>query len=134
DNRPPMVENFGAEIERELPSHIAFRIGYVGTMTHRFYGAYNMDALPLKYLGLGSLLTNSINSPEAVAAGIKVPYPGFTGTVAQALTPYPQYTSVANLAAQTGNATYNSLQINVQPHFGSLTFLGNITLSKFLNN
>jgi hypothetical protein len=52
--------------------------------------------------------------------------------VAQALTPYPQYTAITNLEAQIGNSSYNSLQINVQRHFGSWTFLGNATIAKYL--
>lgn len=104
----------------------------MGTLAHRLYATYNLNALPLKYLSLGSLLTQSINSTEARAAGIPIPYPGFNGTVARALTPYPQYTSVTNLEAQIANQSYNSLQINVQRHFGSLTFLINATIAKYL--
>jgi len=37
-----------------------------------------------------------------------------------------------NLEAQIGNSSYNSLQINVQRHFGSLTFLANATIAKYL--
>jgi hypothetical protein len=32
-----------------------------------------------------------------------------------------------------GNTNYQSFQINVQRHFGSLTFLANATLAKLLN-
>src|SRR5207237_9961475 len=85
-----------------------------------------------KYLSLGSLLTQNINSTQARAAGIPIPYPGFNGTVARALTPYPQYTSVTDLEAQIANQSYNSLQINVQRHFGSLTFLDTVTIAKYL--
>lgn len=131
-NRPPLVENIGAEVERELLGHTIVRVAYVGTMGHRIYAAYNLNQLPLKYLSLGSLLNQNINSTQAQAAGIAVPYPGFNGTVAQALTPYPQYTAVTNLEAQIGNSSYNSLQINVQRHFGSLTFLANATIAKYL--
>src|SRR5439155_10134447 len=80
-NRPPLVENIGAEIERQLPGHILLRAGYVGTLAHRLYATYNLDTLPLKYLSLGSLLTQNINSTQARAAGIPIPYPGFNGTV-----------------------------------------------------
>src|SRR5207244_3194914 len=131
-NRPPLVENIGAEIERQLPGHILLRAGYVGTLAHRLYATYNLDTLPLKYLSLGSLLTQNINSTQARAAGIPIPYPGFNGTVARALTPYPQYTSVTDLEAQIANQSYNSLQINVQRHFGNLTFLSNVTIAKYL--
>jgi hypothetical protein len=76
-----------------------------------------------------------INSPQAVAAGIVFPYPGFTGSVAQSLRPYPQYRGVPYLSAPAGFNLYNSLQVNVQKHLGhGLTFLLAYTLSKDLNN
>jgi hypothetical protein len=129
-----MVENIGAELARELPGHVSLRIGYVGTMGHRLESNYNMNVLPLADFALGNLLTQNINSPAAQAAGIRSPFPGFTGSVAQALLPYPQYLSVTNVAGQWGNSSYNALQINVQRQFGSLAFLANFTTSKELCN
>jgi len=50
------------------------------------------------------------------------------------LRPYPQYTGVSDIGGQLANADFNSLQINVQRHFGSsLTFLGNVTLAKMMD-
>jgi hypothetical protein len=134
DNRPEMAENIAAEIEREIPGRVFVRVGYIGTMSHRLTNSYNMDSLPLADLKYGSLLNDPIPSAAATAAGIPLPYPGFTGTVAQALLPYPQYLSVTDIGAQTGNATYNAMQLNVQRQFGSLTFLSNLTFSKILTN
>ena len=93
-----------------------------------------MDVLPQSDFALGSLLTQSVTSPAAQTAGIKVPYSGFTGSVAQALLPYPQYLSVTDTLPQWGNSDYNAAQINVQRQFGSFTFLGNFTISKQLCN
>jgi hypothetical protein len=132
DNRPPMIENVGAEVERELPGHVGLRVSYVGTFGHREYGSYGMNELPLQYLSLGNLLSLPYNSPQAIAAGIHSPYPGFSGSVAQALRPYPQYGGVTDFYAQAGSSNYNALQVNVQRHFGSFTFLGNFTWSQFL--
>ena len=97
----------------------------MGTLIHRIYSSYDMNALPLKHLSLGSLLTANINSPEAQAAGTPVPNPGFDSSVAQALRLYPQYQTITNMGAQIGNSTYHALQINVQRSFGDLTFLAN---------
>lgn len=133
-NRPPMSQNIGFEVGREFPRQISLRVGYVGTLTHRIYGSYPLNVIPLSALQHGSLLTSNINSPEAQTSGIPLPYPGFNGSVAQALRPYPQYTAVTDLGAGIGNSTYHALQINVQRQFGSLTFLGNYTWSKLLTN
>lgn len=132
-NRPPMAENIGVEIGRELPGQTVLRVGYVGTMAHRqpIFG-YNLNVIPLKDISLGNLLFANVNSPEAQAAGIPVPFPGFNGSVAQALGPYPQYSSLATLSDQFGNSTYHSLQVNLQRHFGALTMLANYTISKWL--
>ena len=53
------------------------------------------DQVNPKYLSLGSLLTDSITDPAVVTAGFTPPYPGFTGSLAQALRPFPQYTGVS---------------------------------------
>ncbi len=134
DNRPPLVENIGAELERELPGRISLRAAYVGTMSHRMYATYNMNTMPLADLSLGSVLNQNITSAAAKAANIPLPYAGFNSSVAQALRPYPQYTAINALYAQIGNANYNSLQINLQRHFGSLTMLGAFTAAKFLSS
>jgi hypothetical protein len=65
-------------------------------------------------LSLGTLLTRPITSPEAAAAGIRAPYAGFTGSVAQALRPYPHMQSVWNRSNPAGSSTYNSLQTQVR--------------------
>lgn len=136
ENRPPMAENIGFELERELPKQFLVRIAYVGTMAHRLpLNGTNINTLPLQYINLGNLLFANINSPQAKAAGIPLPYPGFNGSVAQALKPYPQYSSVGVLSDQWGNSAYNAMQLNVQRHFGNtLTMLANYTVSKWLSD
>jgi len=134
DNRPAMVENFGFEIERELPHAMSIKAAYVGTMAHRIYGNYNLNDLPLVNLKYGSLLLQPASSPAAQAAGITLPYPSFTGSVAQALRPYPQYLNVTNTAADIGNSTYNALQVTWQKRFGDMIFNVNYTAQKILDN
>jgi hypothetical protein len=137
DSRPPMTQNISAEVGQELPGQISVRVAYVGTMAHRLPARdpYDWNSLPLTAFSMGSLLTADINSPAARAAGIPIPYAGFTGSVAQALKPYPQYLSVQPWGVQIGNSTYNALQVNAQKRFGQgLTFLAAYTLSKQLTN
>ena len=88
--------------------------------------------LPLQDISLGNKLFLNINDPAA--AGIPKPYPSFSGTVAQALEPYPQYSGLSTLSDQWGNSAYHAAQISVQKHFGSLTMLANYTISKWLTN
>jgi hypothetical protein len=84
---------------------------------------------------LGSLLSQPINSPAAIAAGIRSPWPTFSSlvlnTVGQALRPYPQYSDVYNLQGKIGIDRYNSLQTKVTHRLSNgLTFLASFSWSK----
>jgi len=92
-------------------------------------------------LEYGSLLSQPVDSPAAVAAGIKDPYPAFTSdfgggaTVMQALRPFPQYSNVQNLYDLSGRSTYNALQLQGEKRFsGGLSYLASLTLGRTLSN
>jgi hypothetical protein len=111
-------------------------VAYVGQHGYRLVGQLeNLDEVPDKYLALGSLLNDSVSSPGAVAAGIAAPYPGFTGSVAQALRPFPQYLGIYDDGQPTGKSSYNGLQTKVQRRLSQgLNFLVSYTLSKTITN
>ena len=129
-------QNISFGVEQELPHSLLVRVGYVGNLSHGLPVAslLQLDNLNPKYTSLGNLLTQNVTSPAAQAQGIKVPYPGFVGTVARALTQYPQFTGAADIAANIGFSLYHSLQASVQKRYGDLSFLLSYTLSKQLNN
>jgi hypothetical protein len=83
-----------------------------------YNGNLNPNQLNSSYLSLGNTLLSQVGSPQALAAGITAPYAGFTGTVAQALRPYPQYQTITYLNDPVGNAHYNALQIRAQKALG----------------
>ncbi len=73
-----------------------------------------LNQLPASVLSTyGTLLTRSVRSAaDAAAYGIAYPYPGFSGTVASALRPYPQVyglSTVSVYGAPNGFSTYHSL-------------------------
>ena len=119
--RPPIAQNWQFSIQRQLSQKLTLDVAYVGTKgnhliaSNRIYNQVNP-----KYLSLGTLLDADIDSPAAIAAGIAKPYPSFTGTVAQALRPFPQYQdiSTANIfgSDKSGNSTYHALQVKLQGH------------------
>jgi hypothetical protein len=117
-----------------LPGRVSLRAEYVGKFGHRIFMAVPINNLDPRYLSLGSLLLQNINSPQAIAAGIPNPYVGFDGTVQQALLPYPQYPGGVSAAkSPSQNTTFHALEVNLQKHFGSgLSFLAAYTLSKNL--
>ena len=129
--------NINVGLERELPGQIGIRANYVGLLSYNLpaRALHPLNQLDAKFLSLGNLLLRSVTSPEAIAAGIALPYPGFTGTVAQALRPYPQFQDIPDLGVPVGKNTYHSLQVNFDKRWGQgLTFVAGYTLSKTLNN
>jgi hypothetical protein len=66
---------------------------------------------------------------------VPLPYPGFNSTVAQALTPYPQYAGVTYQSPFWGESNYNSLQVQLNKRFSNgLSLLTAYTYSKVLTN
>ena len=123
-------------VQREFPSGILVDVAYVGNKGVNFgAGMENLGQVPFEHLSNGPLLLADINFPGVVAAGFTPPFPGFTGTLAQALRPFPQYTSISNWAEATGSNSYNSFQVKVQKRFSAgLSFLVSYTASKTLTN
>lgn len=131
-NLPAEMQSWTFDVERDLQAHIMLDVAYVGSHTvHAWTGMENINQVNPKYLSLGNTLLADINSPAAVAAGVHSPYPGFEGSVAQALRAFPQYTALDDTYQPTGYNNYNSLQIRLQKRFSSgLSFLGSYTWSK----
>jgi hypothetical protein len=131
----PRIQNWSAGIQQQLAGNMVFEANYVGLHGTRENGYLlsNINQVDPKYLSLGPLLTQGITSPTAVTAGIPIPYAGFTGTVAQALRPYPQYQTLTSYLAKLGKSTYNALELHLRQRFNNgLSFDINYTWSKNL--
>jgi len=130
------VNSWNLSLQRELPGKILLDAAYVGQHGVNLVGSLsNLDQVPGHYLSLGSLLNADINDPAAAAAGIFAPYPGFTGSVAQALRPYPQFSNIGIYAEPTAANRYHSFQLKVQKRFSEgLSFLVSYTASKNITN
>lgn len=136
----PTSQNWQASIERQLGHTFVLDVAYVATKGNHLITRNKIyNQVDPKYLALGPLLNADINSPEARAAGILSPYPGFTGPVKQALRPYPQYKTISGGyvwgSDKTGNSTYHALQTKLQGRLGnSLNALVTYTWSKNLTD
>jgi hypothetical protein len=108
----PYMQQFTFSIQRYLPGHFFVDATYVGQKGNRLTGNQdNWNQLPVSYMTTyGNLLTQPYNSPAAIAAGIKAPYPGFSGSVGQALRPFPQYASITPRFDPSGMSWYHALQ------------------------
>ena len=115
DGRPPYFQNWSFGVARELHAKVLVEADYVGVKGTRLGTALvRPNELNPSYLRLGSLLSAPVSSAAAQAAGVAVPYSGFTGPVAQALRPFPQYLDITNLSNPNGNSTYHALQMKME--------------------
>ena len=141
-SRMPQIVSWTASLQRAITPTLALEAAYIGShSTHLILGSAqsNMNTLDASYLSLGNLLFQDIESPEAVAAGITAPYPGFLNqrnrTVGQALRPYPQYLNVTEEWGPHGIGRFHSLQVKLTKQYSSgLTLLAFYTWSKNMTN
>jgi hypothetical protein len=136
DGKVGYVQEWNLTIEHQFPFRVGAEISYVGSSSVRIGdNLINPNQTSSSYLGLGSVLNDQIGSPQAIAAGVAAPYPGFTGSVAQALRPYPQFQNITDNTQNTGHAKYNSLQMRAQKYLSNgLTFLVSYTYSQTITN
>src|SRR5260370_41781980 len=126
---------------------MASRVSYVG-YTDKDLPAVNIipNEVNPSFLSLGNELTMKASClanngcPKAIAAGVNLPYPTFTGNINQALRPFPQYGSFNQednsfTPDRTGNSTYHAMQLQVDKRFAQgLSFLVSYTVSKNLTD
>src|SRR6266404_4318275 len=137
----PRFQNWSVTFERRLNKNMMLDISYIGNkgtrLDHHAQRAgldYNMN--DPRVLSLGAALLNSnINSPAAQAAGIRSPYPGFNGTVAQALRKFPQYQNIEWRGLPLGRSQYHALETVLEQHLAhGLQYRVAYTYSRLKNN
>ncbi|PYU72888.1 MAG: hypothetical protein DMG52_17410 [Acidobacteria bacterium] len=140
---PADIQTWNLDIQRQVISNLMVSVAYVGSKgTH--LPALNIipNQVNPSFLSLGSELTMKATClaantcPNSVAAGVKLPYAGFTGNINQALRPFPQYGNFNQednsfTPDRTGNSTYHAMQLQVDKRFAQgLSFLVSYTVSK----
>jgi carboxypeptidase family protein len=131
-NRVAYAQNYNLGFQYELPASFVLEASYIGNKGTRLEanGLDQMDQLPVSALSLGDALIQPRSANPGLAP---LPYPGFTGTLAQALRRFPQYNGVTQIYANFGTSHYNSLQLQVMRHFSKgLAVLAAYTWSKVL--
>ncbi len=153
--RMPEIITYTFSIQRQLSASTLIEADYNGTDgVHLQTGLVNINQTPMSTVNalisqLGaaaavSLLNQSVTSPAAQAAGIKIPYANFTNpavqrsmTVGQALRPYPQYLTIDSSQSgdKSGHSTYNALVLKLDRRFSrGLTMQWSYALSKLLTD
>jgi hypothetical protein len=145
--RPADIQTWNLDIQRQITTNMIISVAYVGSKgTH--LPALNIipNQVNPSFLSLGNELTMNVTClangtcPNAIADGVKLPYPTFTGEINQALRPFPQYGDFNQednsfTPDRTGNSTYNAMQMQVDKRFSQgLSFLVSYTVSKNLTD
>jgi hypothetical protein len=134
-NRQPYAQNYTLGFQFLLPKSTTLSVSYVGNKGTRLSAQdfNNLNALNPKYLSLGDALLDDIS----LHPNIPLPYPSFTGTVAQALLPYPQYAggSVISQFPYWGTSHYDAAQVVLTHRTGKgLSFLVSYAFQKTLTD
>lgn len=142
--KAPYYEDWSINVQRSLTQNLLLSVAYSASAGHWLPGAGVAgpftNQIPVKYLPLQGLLSSTLNATtlaqvQALFPGFNTPFPNFTGTVAQALRPFPQYSGISNPWLDVGNSTYNSLQISLTQRLSrGLTYMFNYTYSKELDD
>lgn len=143
---PPTFDSFNFSIQRQLSSNMLMEVAYNGAAGSHLQAQlldYNQDN-PKYLTAFGNIqqstavLNSQVGSTLANQYGIVAPYPGFKGTVKQALRPFPQYTYIDTYAGQgdhSGHSSYHSGMIRFEKRYGSgLTFQTSYVFSKLLTD
>jgi hypothetical protein len=141
------IQSWNLDVQRQITTNLAISVAYVASKgTHLpalniIPNQSNPSLLPFFSTFSGDLnknascLTNG-GCPNAVAAGVTLPYPGFTGNIGQIFRPFPQYGDFNQednsfTPDRTGNSTYHAMQVGVEKRFAQgLSFLVSYTISK----
>ncbi len=141
NSQPPRYQNWNLSVQRSLTQSLVVTAAYVGSNGKQLRGGGRStwsNQIDPKYLVLGNLLTQNatpanVTAAQAIVPGISLPFPTFSGTIAQMLRPFPQYNSVTDVYGNVGQSNYNALQLSVQQRLArGLTFNFNYTYSKAL--
>jgi len=146
--RPPRQMQWSIGLQREIFRNLVIEGSYVGNrgawwQANTLTNVNDLTPERIKQAGLNldsatdrTLLTSLLSSTTASSRGFsKPPFPGFplSATVAQALRPYPQYGTIANLWAPLGSTWYDSFQGKMTKRFSyGLDFTYTFTWAKTL--
>jgi hypothetical protein len=146
--RPARINQWNLSLQRQLTKDMSLEAAYVGNrgVWEEARNLMSINAIsPARFQALGldltnaatrTLLTSSISSAAAIAAGFKAPYAGFptSASVAQSLRPFPEYNDgLATWFDPLGNSWYDALQVKFTKRFShGVDVTSNFTYQKEL--
>jgi len=142
DGKAPYSQQWNLNLQRELPYNMLVTAAWVGNRIIHLPSQNNkINQMDPQYLSLGTKLNDVFQPGQTSLDGVPLPYPDFvsdfggSATVAQALTPFPQYSNIFNNMEAFGTTYYQGAQIEIEKRFSSgLSFLAGYTLSHMMDN
>jgi hypothetical protein len=141
---PPQYQDFSLNVQHAFSTNMTLSVAYSGSVGRYLPGAsvagQFTNQIPLQYLPLRALLTTqysaaSVAQAAALGFAVPLPFPNFTGTIGQALKPYPQYNGLSDPWLDVGKSSYNSLQTTFNRRMSNgLSFMINYTFSKEMDD
>ena len=114
----PRYQNFSLSVEHQFGTSMLVSASYVGNHGTRLPS--NASTLGLldnmnnpSVLSLGQAVLGSLCNGVTCPDGVPIPYAGFTGDVAQALRPWPQYTDLNVRSVPYGYSIYNAFMVKL---------------------
>ena len=142
--RPPRYQNWNAGFQYALARTMTVGATYAGSRGDFLGGSgrgFYANQLDPRFLVLGNLLTQqataaNIAAAQAIVSGVALPYPNFSGTIAQMLRPFPQYSGVTDVYGNVAWSDYHSLQLTLEKRRSEegLTLNFNYTFSRTEDN
>lgn len=151
--QPPQYQDWSLSIQHSFTPNMVLTLAYSASVGHRLPGAgvagQFTNQIPAQYLPLKTLLTTTLTPASLTSAqniltplGVTIPwasagapFPFFTGTIGQALKPYPQYSGLSDPWLDIGNSSYHALQTSLNRRISNgLTFMVNYTWSKEIDD
>lgn len=109
-NKLGIVQNFNLGFQIQLPGQFVVETSYIGNRGQRLTsrGLDALNQLPVDALRFGDSLIQPLRTNPQLGA---LPYPTFTGSFAQSLRRFPQYTGVGQFLPNFGRSSYDSFQL-----------------------
>jgi len=144
-DRPGTIQNWTLDVQRQLPFQTIVDVSYVGAHgDHLQAFMHDPNQGNPANMSRGACLQVQVSNQAGNAACtgqsvVAAPYAGFTGSVSQALRPFPQYGTVtvdsATMDDPFGDYTYDALQAQVTKRTSAgLTVLASYSWSKNITN
>ena len=144
-DRPGTIQNWTLDVQRQLPAQTIIDVAYVGAHgDHLQAFLHDPNQGTPNNLARGACLqvnvASQVGNPACAGQSVvAAPYAGFSGTVSQALRPFPQYGTVtvdsATMDDPFGDYTYDALQVQITKRTNSgLSVLASYSWSKNITN